>query len=298
MSSMLSVPETSLRDNKHKRKPETELEGAPAPTRSYADALQRRPEAGGPMRGVVLCVDGYSLENQVMYKSWVESLGGAYTGDLSGTSTHLIVPDAKGDKFDACKRFGVTPVTSDWLANAKQVAAPSAQQATIAEKQATPDAQQAKRRLQRVKGQTSLRDAGVSKPASKGGRVPRGRGVSDPKAGSGAGGSKAATQGGAAGSGQATAGACLPTSGEHVVEAAKKGGLQSTLLKLTNKKPAEVQGGGDAGKCSAAGATARSGKPAAQRGPLRQWAWATAFGGSKPANQSKGTPDVAVRSEL
>lgn len=57
-----------------------------------------------------------------------------------------------------------------------------------------------------------------------------------------------------------------------------------------------LQGGGDAGKCSAAGATARSGKPAAQRGPLRQWAWATAFGGSKPANQSKGTPDVAVRS--
>lgn len=50
---VLSVPETSLRDNKHKRKPETELEGAPAPTRSYADALQRRPEAGGPMRGVV-----------------------------------------------------------------------------------------------------------------------------------------------------------------------------------------------------------------------------------------------------
>lgn len=42
-------------------------------------------------------MDGYSLENQVMYKSWVESLGGAYTGDLSGTSTHLIVPDAKGE---------------------------------------------------------------------------------------------------------------------------------------------------------------------------------------------------------
>ena len=53
---------------------------------------------------------------------------------------------------------------------------------------------------------------------------------------------------------QATAGACLPTSGEHVVEAAKKGGLQSTLLKLTNKKPAEVQ----VGSISAAAVPARA----------------------------------------
>ena len=42
-------------------------------------------------------------------------LGGTFTSNMTRRNTHLIVPCAAGDKYSAAAKFGVKPVTPDWL---------------------------------------------------------------------------------------------------------------------------------------------------------------------------------------
>jgi hypothetical protein len=48
-------------------------------------------------------------------KELVRELGGTYTSSMSKSNTHLVVPDARGEKFLNCPRLAVKPVTADWL---------------------------------------------------------------------------------------------------------------------------------------------------------------------------------------
>lgn len=45
----------------------------------------------------------------------VRALGGHISSKLSRSNTHLILPTTGGDKFDACAKLNVKPVTVDWL---------------------------------------------------------------------------------------------------------------------------------------------------------------------------------------
>ena len=60
-----------------------------------------------PARGAVLLLP-------LTAESWSVA-GGKFTGKMNGKNTHLLVPEARGDKFISCQKLKVTPVTCDWL---------------------------------------------------------------------------------------------------------------------------------------------------------------------------------------
>ncbi|PSC67627.1 DNA topoisomerase 2-binding 1-A isoform X1 [Micractinium conductrix] len=94
------------------------LAGAPLPASRGAPLYQPLPYPlpVPSMQGVVVCTSGYDNAVRAAIGRTVETLGGAYTPDsMTRRNTHLILPEAKGKKYEFCVSFGVIPVTADWL---------------------------------------------------------------------------------------------------------------------------------------------------------------------------------------
>ncbi len=66
--------------------------------------------------GVRLHCTQYKPATKSAIKTLVTLLGGIYTETLSRSNTHLLLQAADGDKFRMAHKFGVTTVTSGWLA--------------------------------------------------------------------------------------------------------------------------------------------------------------------------------------
>ncbi|CAF0961216.1 unnamed protein product [Brachionus calyciflorus] len=65
---------------------------------------------------LVICASGYNEEVKSKIKSMVESEGGTYRGDLvCGTTTHLVLNEAKGAKYDHAKLWKIIVVKSEWI---------------------------------------------------------------------------------------------------------------------------------------------------------------------------------------
>lgn len=56
-----------------------------------------------------------SDESKSAIKELVKHLGGCYTNKMSRKNTHLIIQKAMGEKWRHASKYGVTPVTPDWL---------------------------------------------------------------------------------------------------------------------------------------------------------------------------------------
>lgn len=64
----------------------------------------------------IICASGFNEALKAKLKEQIESNGGTYSGDLiMGTTTHLIVKDPKGAKFDAAKLWKVPIVRVEWV---------------------------------------------------------------------------------------------------------------------------------------------------------------------------------------
>lgn len=62
-----------------------------------------------------VCASNMSEEAKGAVKELVKHLGGRYTAKMSRANSHLVTRTAMGEKWRAAARFGVRPVTPDWL---------------------------------------------------------------------------------------------------------------------------------------------------------------------------------------
>jgi len=67
------------------------------------------------MAGIKVCVSGYDETKRSVVKTLTKQLGGKYTAAMGKSNTHLILPEATGQKYEGCETMGVIPVTCDWL---------------------------------------------------------------------------------------------------------------------------------------------------------------------------------------
>jgi len=64
----------------------------------------------------VICASGFNETTKNEIKSLVETGGGTYRGDLvCGTTTHLIINEAKGVKYDHAKLWKINIVKPKWI---------------------------------------------------------------------------------------------------------------------------------------------------------------------------------------
>lgn len=64
----------------------------------------------------MICASGFNETSKNKLKEQIESGGGVYSGDLVlGTTTHLIVKDPRGAKFDAAKLWKIPIVKIEWV---------------------------------------------------------------------------------------------------------------------------------------------------------------------------------------
>jgi hypothetical protein len=64
----------------------------------------------------VICASGFDKETKSHIKDLVESNGGTYNGELlCGITTHLIVNEPSGAKFESSELWKIGLVNSEWL---------------------------------------------------------------------------------------------------------------------------------------------------------------------------------------
>ena len=65
---------------------------------------------------VTLCCSNYSSEERRLLYTLIAILGGKHDDSLRrSTTTHLVTPEAQGQKCDKCRKWGVRTVTAQWL---------------------------------------------------------------------------------------------------------------------------------------------------------------------------------------
>ena len=65
---------------------------------------------------VTLCCSNYSSEERRLLYTLIAILGGKHDDSLRrSTTTHLVTPEAQGQKYDKCRKWGVRTVTAQWL---------------------------------------------------------------------------------------------------------------------------------------------------------------------------------------
>ena len=72
-----------------------------------------------------------SEEAKDAVKELVKHLGGKYTKTMTRANSHLVTRAAMGEKWRAAARFGVRPVTPDWLVDCALAGPPLAPPAAI-----------------------------------------------------------------------------------------------------------------------------------------------------------------------
>ncbi|KAL6768660.1 TOPBP1 [Auxenochlorella protothecoides x Auxenochlorella symbiontica] len=72
-----------------------------------------------PLPGVEklrICISGYDVHVRSAINFSVQLVGGTHSSEaMTRANTHLVLPEAVGEKYKHCAAFGVTPVTADWL---------------------------------------------------------------------------------------------------------------------------------------------------------------------------------------
>jgi hypothetical protein len=64
----------------------------------------------------IICASGFNEETKKRIKTQVESGGGTYCGDLTfNETTHLVLNEPKGAKFEAAKMWKILVVKSEWI---------------------------------------------------------------------------------------------------------------------------------------------------------------------------------------
>lgn len=64
----------------------------------------------------MICASGFNESSKNKLKEQIESGGGVYSGDLVlGKTTHLIVKEARGAKYDAAKLWKIPIVKIEWV---------------------------------------------------------------------------------------------------------------------------------------------------------------------------------------
>ena len=64
----------------------------------------------------IICASGFSLEDKTQIKKLIEAEGGKYQGDLvCGTTTHLVINQPKGEKYNFAKLWKISIVSSKWI---------------------------------------------------------------------------------------------------------------------------------------------------------------------------------------
>ncbi|RNA05040.1 DNA topoisomerase 2-binding 1 [Brachionus plicatilis] len=65
---------------------------------------------------LIICASGFNEETKNKIRSIVDSEGGTYRGDLvCGTTTHLVLNEPKGTKYDHAKLWKINVVKSEWI---------------------------------------------------------------------------------------------------------------------------------------------------------------------------------------
>ena len=65
-----------------------------------------------------MCVSLLPEAEKDIIKGLVKLLGGFYYRSMNRKCTHLIIPTASGEKYNAALRTGAKPVTREWLIEA------------------------------------------------------------------------------------------------------------------------------------------------------------------------------------
>ncbi|CAG9460123.1 unnamed protein product [Pedinophyceae sp. YPF-701] len=85
------------------------------PARCVAFQPLSRPPPLPGFPDVKACVSGYPEPERQIAWYLTTLLGGSFSEQMSRSTTHLIVEQPKGPKYDACPRFQSEPVTLKWL---------------------------------------------------------------------------------------------------------------------------------------------------------------------------------------